>query len=355
MKKELLIASALVSTVGAASVANAVTSSTSGSHHTGLRGVNLDTGTTDTISQVVQSSFSVSLSETTDGGVGIASSFMLANEGTGGTQSAGLTLTFTDGSKLDVINAGNAAKTHDISVPGGAGEASITVTANNRAQTGLDFFGEATAVGVEWHSAADFMADGLKIGASFSADTGAAAAASVALESSWGLGATYVTSAGDTAVTIGAGLAESEWKDTGPQPSSGSNGFHIGFSAVTGDLTVAAGYANGDKIANGTATTVAGNEYEVNDNTVTKVGAKYVTGDVTLSVGFTTAEGKDSVILGTAGSNADSVDTTDAGISYAVASGVTANLGWKNVDSQEAGVSETSGGTSWYIGANMAF
>ena len=109
MKKELLIASALVSTLGAASVANAVTATTSGSHHTGLRGVNADSGSTDTISQVVASSFSVSLSETTDGGVGIASSFMLANEGTTGTQSAGLTLTFTDGSKLDVINAGNAA------------------------------------------------------------------------------------------------------------------------------------------------------------------------------------------------------------------------------------------------------
>jgi hypothetical protein len=310
MKKELLIASALVSTLGAASVANAVTASTSGSHHTGLRGVNADSASSDTVSQVVASSFSVSLSETTDGGVGIASSFMLANEGTSGTQSAGLTLTFTDGSKLDVINGGNAAKTHDISVPGGAGEASITVTTNNRAQTGLDFFGEATVVGVEWHSAADFMADGLKVGASFSADTGAAADASAALESSWGLGATYVTSAGDTAVTIGAGYADSEWKDSGTAPSSGSNGFHIGFSAVTGNLTVAAGYANGDKVSGGTAVS----EYEVNDNTVTKVGAKYVTGDVTLSVGFSTAEGKDSVILGTAGSNADIVDTTDAGI-----------------------------------------
>ena len=118
MKKELLIASALVSTLGAASVANAVTASTSGSHHTGLRGTDLDSGSADTIAQVVASSFSVSLSETTDGGVGIASSFMLANEGTSGTQSAGLTLTFTDGSKLDVINAGNAAKSHDVSVPG---------------------------------------------------------------------------------------------------------------------------------------------------------------------------------------------------------------------------------------------
>ena len=45
----------------------------------------------------------------------------------------------------------------------------------------------------------------------------------------------------------------------------------------------------------------------------------------------------------------------DAGISYAVASGVTANLGFKDVDSQINGTTETSGGTSWYIGANMAF
>jgi hypothetical protein len=351
MKKELLIASALVSTLGAASVANAVTATMSGSHHTGLMGKSLDTGAADTITQTSASSFTVSLSETTDGGVGVASSFMLANEGAAGSQTAGITLTFTDGSKLDVINAGNAAASHDVSVPGGAGEASITVTTNNRAQTGLDFFGEATVVGVEWHSAADFMADGLKIGASFSADTGAAAAASVALESAWGLGATYVTSAGDTAVTIGAGLSESEFKDTGTQPSSGSNGFHIGFSAVTGNLTVAAGYANGDKVGNSTTT----DEYEINDNAVSKVGVKYVSGDVTLSVGYSSGAGKDSVTLGTAGTKEDAVDSTDAGISYAVASGVTANIGWKNVDSQEAGASETSGGTAWYIGANMSF
>ena len=350
MKKELLIASALVSTLGAASVANAVTASTSGSHHTGLRGTNVDSGSTDTIAQVVASSFSVSLSETTDGGVGIASSFMLANEGTGGTQSAGLTLTFTDGSKLDVINAGNAAATHDVSVPGGAGEASITVTTNNNAQTGLDFFATGTAIGVEWHSAADFMADGLKISASMSVDDGVAADASAAVESAWGLGATYVTSAGDTAVTIGAGISDSDWKDTETAPSA-NNGFHVGFSAVTGNLTVAAGYANGDKVEE--SATI--NENEIVDNTVTKVGVKYVSGDVTLSVGYSSGAGKDSTTLGTAGTKEDAIDTTDAGISYAVASGVTANLGWKNVDSQEAGVSETSGGTSWYIGANMAF
>jgi|TARA_Y100001970_G_scaffold22886_1_gene26684 hypothetical protein len=351
MKKELLIASALVSTLGAASVANAVTATMSGSHHTGLQGKNLDSGTVDTIAQVTKSNFSVSLSETTDGGVGIASSFMLANEGTGGTQTAGLTLTFTDGSKMDVINGGNAAKSHDVSVPGGAGENSLSVTTNNNASDGLDFFGEATAIGVEWHSAADFMADGLKIGASFSVDNGASATASARLESSWGLGATYVTSAGDTAVTIGAGIADSDWKTTGNAPSSGSNGYHVGFSAVTGDLTVAAGYANGDKVKDGSTD----DEVEINDNAVSKIGVKYVAGDVTLSVGYSTGAGKDSTTLGTAGSSEDAVDTTQAGISYAVASGVTANIGWKDVDSQEAGVSETSGGTAWYIGANLAF
>ena len=125
MKKELLIASALVSTLGAASVANAVTATTSGSHHTGLRGTNVDSGSTDTIAQVVASSFSVSLSETTDGGVGIASSFMLANEGTTGTQSAGLTLTFTDGSSLELIDAGSAYAGAMASVPGASGEQGI--------------------------------------------------------------------------------------------------------------------------------------------------------------------------------------------------------------------------------------
>jgi len=354
MKKELLMASALVSTLGAASVANAVTATMSGGYHTGLKSNSLDTGAADTTTQVAQGSFTVSLSETTDGGVGIASSFMLANESDTGLQTSGLTLTFTDGAKLDVIAGGNAAASHDVSVPGGAGEAGITITATNRAADGLDFFAKATVVGFEWHSAADFMADGLKIGASFSADTGAAADASATLESSWGLGATYVTSAGDTSLTIGAGLADSEYKDSGPQPSSGSNGFHVGLSAVTGDLTIAAGYANGDVVSAGAATGATG-EYEVNDNTVTKVGIKYVAGDMTLSLGHTSGAGKASTTVGTAGTQEDSIETLAAGVSYAVASGVTANIGYKDIDSKTADTNDTSGGSSWYIGANMSF
>ena len=105
----------------------------------------------------------------------------------------------------------------------------------------------------------------------------------------------------------------------------------------------------------GSIYTASTDEYEINDNAVSKVGVKYVSGDVTLSVGYSSGAGKDSTTLGTAGTKEDAVDSTDAGISYAVASGVTANIGWKNVDSQEAGASETSGGTAWYIGANMSF
>jgi hypothetical protein len=355
MKKELLMASALVSTMGVASVAEAVTASMSGHHDTGIQGTNPDLSTSDdTMGVTNNSSFSVSLSETTDGGVGISTSFMLANEGVNsGLGTAGFSLSFTDGSSLDVINAGNAAASHDVSVPGGAGKPDgITITSTNTTNTGLDYFAKDSGISFEWHSAADFMADGLKIGASYSVDNGAAAGASTKLDSSWGLGATYVTSAGDTAVTIGAGIADSDYKDSGTNPSNNSGGYHIGLSAVTGDLTVAVGYADGDEV-NPTGTTQA--EHEVSDNSVTKVGVKYVTGDLTLSAGLTSAEAKDSDTMGTKGTTADSVDVTEAGISYAVASGVTANLGWKSTDSNDEGSSETSGGTSWYIGASMSF
>jgi len=349
MKKELLLASALVSTMGFASVAQAVTATMSGSHSTGLQSDDTDAAADAIISQDNASDFTVSLSETTDGGVGIASSFMLSNEGSH-LSTAGLTLSFTDGSKLDVIKAGNAAASHDVAVPGEAGTPGVTVGSTNNAQTGLDFFAQATAIGVEWHSAADFMADGLKLSASVSADDGTAATTTVALESSWGLGATYVTSAGDTAITIGAGIADSEYKDSG-QDAPSSNGFHVGFSAVTGDLTVAAGYADGDHVRNPSASS----EIAIFNNSVSKIGVKYVAGDVTLSAGFTSAEGDDNAVITAAGGSNDTKDETMLGVSYAVASGVTANLGWKDIDAQAEGANDTSGGSSWYIGATMSF
>ena len=66
----------------------------------------------------------------------------------------------------------------------------------------------STALGVEYHTAADFLADGLKMSFSASTDSGAAATATYRTDSHVAIGATYVTDLGDTAVTIGAGYSQ---------------------------------------------------------------------------------------------------------------------------------------------------
>ena len=139
------------------------------------------TGGTDTNAQVNDNNFTVSLSETTDGGMTISSSFKLMDENAAaGDIDAGLTLAFTDGSKLDVINAGNASGSHAVSIPGSAGAEGVTVTSTNSAVTGLDFMTASTVQGVEYHTASDFLADGLKMSFSASTDSGAAATATAA-------------------------------------------------------------------------------------------------------------------------------------------------------------------------------
>jgi len=353
MKKELLMASALVGTMGVASVADAVTSTISGNHRVGVE-FDSPTGSVDTNAVIEQSSFSVALSEVTDGGTTIASSFMLANEADGMDNDTSLTLTFTDGTKLDIFNAGNAAAGHDVSVPGTAGEEGVTVTTSNNAPSGLDFFGGSTELGVEWHSAADFLADGLKMSASFSTDTGAAATATARADSHWAIGATYVTDAGDTAITIGTGVSSTDYSKTGTSLTQNEGGFHVGVSAVTGDLTIAVGFGDGDDVANKGAT-ANGNASTQVDGEVVKAGVKYVTGDMTLNLGVVAGSAKDSTTIGTAGTTEDSYDKTSASISYAVASGVTAILGFSSVDSSDEGASDDTDGSAWYIGANMSF
>ena len=66
----------------------------------------------------------------------------------------------------------------------------------------------STVLGVEYHTASDFLADGLKMSFSASTDSGAAAATTYRVDSHVAIGATYVTDLGDTAVTIGAGYSE---------------------------------------------------------------------------------------------------------------------------------------------------
>jgi hypothetical protein len=322
----------------------------SGSHHVGQEFDSPDGGG-DTNSTVNQSSFSVSLSETTDGGTTVSSSFMLQNENGGLDNDTSIKLTFSDGSALELLNAGNASGTHDISVPGSAGEEGVTGTTTNNAPTGLDFAAGSTVLGVEWHSAADFLADGLKVSASFSTDSGAAKTATARLDSSWGLGATYVTSAGDTALTIGAGVSGSDLTtNLTTQSSADQEGYHVGVSAVTGDLTVAVGFADGDTFKNQLPT---GANQSI-QGSVVKAGISYVTGDLTLALGTTSGEGKDRAFGGDLGSD-DAHDEVDGSVTYAVASGVSAVLGYTSVDMQDEGASSNTGGSAWYIGATMSF
>jgi predicted porin len=292
----------------------------------------------------------VSLSETTDGGTTLSSSFEILDEGTAaGDDDNALKLTFTDGSALELLNAGNAIGTHDVAIPGAAGEMGVAGTTTNSAPTGLDFAAPATALGVEWHSAADFLMDGLKMSASFSTDSGAATTATSRTESSWGVGATYVTSAGDTALTIGGGLSASETAVLHTQASADDGGFTIGVSAVTGDLTVAVGYADGD-----TTTGVGTNTNKQVDADVVKAGIKYVTGDITMNLGMVSGTAIDNIYAGT-DTKEDSHDEVNASITYAVASGVSAILGYTTVDQNDEGASDTTGGSAWYIGATMSF
>ncbi len=347
MKKELLMGTALVSTLGAASVAEAVTATMSGNHQTGVE-FDSPTGGTDTNAQKNDNNFTVSLSETTDGGMTISSSFKVMDENTKEDYDAGFTLAFTDGSKLDILNAGNASASHAVSVPSSAGAEGVTVTSSNTASTDLDFATDSTALGVEYHTAADFVADGLSMSVSASTDNGEAATTTYRTDSHFAIGATYVTDMGDSAVTIGAGYSETQGSRLNSSASGNdTTGFHVGLSAVTGDLTVAVGFADGDDAG------ISDNGSDEMKGDVVKAGVKYVSGDLTFNVGIANGAATDNAI-GSTGGNEDTVDSTSASVSYAVASGVTAILGYTTVEATDEGQS-TDDGSAWYIGANMSF
>jgi predicted porin len=322
-----------------------------GSMKVGAEFESADDSTVDSNTVMDQSNFNISLSETTDGGTTISTSFEIVDEGTvSADDDNAIKLTFTDGSALELLNAGNAAGTHAVGVPGASGEQGVGGTSTNNAPTGVDFAAGSTALGVEWHSAADFLADGLKMSASISTDSGAAKTATARMENSWGVGATYVTTAGDTTLTIGGGIADGTVVNTGTQGID-KGGFNIGVSAVTGDLTVGVAYGDGDTfVANDATATTNRNA----DGSVMTGGVKYVTGDITLAIGVTSGEAKDGN-FGAVGTTDDSHDSTGASVTYAVASGVSAVLGYTTVDTNNDGASTTDGGSAWYVGATMSF
>jgi len=74
-----------------------------------------------------------------------------------------------------------------------------------------------------------------------------------------------------------------------------------------------------------------------------------VTGDITLALGVTAGEAKDSDTFGTAATTDDSTDSTSASVTYAVASGVSAVVGYTTVDTNNDGTSSTDGGSAWYV------
>jgi len=346
MKKELLMGTALVSTLGAASVAEAVTATMSGNHQTGME-FDSPTGGTDTNAQINDNNFTVSLSETTDGGMTISSSFKVMDENSKYDADAGFTLAFTDGSKLDVLNAGNASGSHAVSIPSSAGAEGVATTSTNVAPTGLDFATGGTSFGVEYHTASDFLADGLSMSFSASTDNGAAATATYKTDQGFAIGATYVSDLGDTAITIGAGISTTEGSKTSTAVANDTGGVHVGLSAVTGDLTVAVGFADGDVAGVGDK---GDSEYTAD---VVAAGVKYVSGDLTFNVGIASGEAQDNTYGNTGGSD-DSLDVTSASVSYAVASGVTAILGYTSTEAGDDG-SSVDDGSAWYIGANMSF
>ena len=349
MKKELLIASALVGSVGLAGVAEAASMSFSGNHRVGVAGADSNASAAGTKASSIQSSLAVSVSETTDSGIKISSGFQVLNEGGGPSNNpSGLTLTFTDGSSLDLVKAGNASGSHDIAPPNGGGEVGITYTTTNSAPGGIDFVGSADNVGFEYHSAADAMGvTGLKFGVSAAFNEEATTAAAGAYDTGYGVGVTYVTTACDTSVTVGAGYAGADY--IGTSLTKDEAGGHVGVSAVTGDLTVAAAYGSGDTVRTTT------NPVQ-RDSEATEFGVKYVSGDITFTVGYLTSSSTDEA-YGTAGaSNEDQKTHTSASIDYVIASGVTGTVGYRDqTGTNEGAETTTESGTSWYIGANISF
>jgi hypothetical protein len=359
MKKELLIASALVGSLGLAGVAEAASASFSGHNRVGVKGTDADDATNgSTNASSRQSTFSVSLSETTDGGIGISTGFDLSEEAQTLDQS-GITLTFTSGAKLDLIEAGNAANTHLASVPGASGEQGISAATDTNAPTTLTFASGGDNVGFEFHTAADaFGVDGLKASVSFSDNSDAANTTANHTDAGMmSVGASYVTDAGDTTVTIGGGLYQGSTTSTTSLYED--EGFAVAISAVTGDLTVGVGYADGTNVGQATSTANIDGQsdgYAVTGASVVKAGAKYVSGDITFAVGVTAGEGNDGDIAAAVSGSDDSYDATSASISYAVASGVTAVLGWTDVSRDDDGAAASdASGSSWYVGATVSF
>ena len=350
MKKELLIASALTASFGLANVAEAAANvSYSGSV---TRGVTQDDvgGTAATgHTAVTTGELSFAIDQTTDSGVKWSTSLSVVDEGTAEGDAGGLTLTFTDGSTLELIEAGSAFGGAIASIPAAGGEQGITNTSTNNAPGDLDWADANDAVGFDWGSAADFGGiEGLTVGVSAAFGNDTQTANSSGPETTYSAGLTYAMDAGDTAVTIGAGMI-SATTDNNTALNDKASSASVSISAVTGNLTLGAGYSSGE----GTAAKTP--DVEIDGVSWAEAGAKYVSGDMTLTVSSGAGKAADAA-LGSAGSGSDETRNVSGSVAYTIADGISATFGYTDVDNTDDGTSIVgNSGSSWYIGATVSF
>jgi len=351
MKKELLIASALTASLGMANVAEAGANvSYSGSVTRGITQDSLGGGGANSHTAVTTGELSFAIDQTTDSGVKWSTSLSVVDEGSAEGDPGGFTLTFTDGSTLDLIEAGSAFGGAVASIPAAGGSQGITNTSTNNAPGDLDWADSNDAVGFDWGSAADFGGiEGLTVGVSGAFGNDTATSGSSGPETTYSAGLTYAMDAGDTAVTVGAGFirATSDSESTLNEKAE-SAAFSI--SAVTGNLTLGAGYSSGS----GTAAK-KNTDMEIDAVSWVEAGAKYVSGDMTLTISSGKGVAQDAA-LGSEGSGTDQTDNNSASIAYTIADGVSATFGYTDVDNQSdgSGISGNSG-SSWYVGATVSF
>ena len=223
MKKELLIASALTASFGLANVAEAGANvSYSGSVTRGVTQDDVGGAAASGHTAVTTGELSFAIDQTTDSGTKWSTSLSVVDEGSAEGDPGGLTLTFTDGSTLDLIEAGSAFGGAIASIPAAGGSQGITNTSTNSAPGDLDWADASDAVGFDWGSAADFGGiDGLTVGAGYGEVEQIHSEGNIDEQTIY---ATYAVGA----LTVGVQISE---EDTGN--STGTVGYNNEFVGVT--------------------------------------------------------------------------------------------------------------------------
>ena len=103
------------------------------------------------------------------------------------------------------------------------------------------------------------------------------------------------------------------------------------------------------------ANSTVNTSWEVDGAEIYTAGVKYVSGDITLAIGLADGEAKDGV-SGAEGALTDSYTNAAASVTYTIASGVSAIVGYSDTQrDQEGSAATATSGSSWYVGALVSF